>query len=133
MYLDSGILFCKFATFHLMSIIGKKKIYRSIGEQKNWVVLCFCHYLVIAIIYSHIYSVYIFPTQLTNNRPLTAYFHKEFYQYIYYIINFLHWKKSTIQLFKLKISVYNVTFQMRWKNEQGIQPTFPKKFGKITS
>ena len=32
--LDSGIRFCKFATFHLMSIIGKK-IYRSIGEQKN--------------------------------------------------------------------------------------------------
>ena len=142
-YLDSGIRFCKFATLHLMSIIGKK-IYRSIGEQKNCVVLCFCHYLVIAIIYSHTYSVYIFPTQLTNNRPLTAHFHKEFYQYIYYIINFQNlyfdWKsgfvvffmsetgeKSHNSTFQVNISVYNVTVQMRWKNEQDISPIFLKK------
>ena len=139
MYLDSGIRFCKFATLHLMSIIGKK-IYRSIGEQKNWVLLCFCHYLVIAIIYSQIYSVYIFPTQLTNNRPLTAHFHKEFYQYIYYIINFQNlyfdWKSGFVvfnSTFQVNILVYNLTVQMRWKNEQGIPPTFLKKFGKITS
>ena len=42
-------------------------------------------------------------------------------------------EKSHNSTFQVNISVYNVTVQMRWKNEQDITPIFLKKLGKITS